>query len=186
MYACLSFVMMISTFGVFLAEIKSHFQLRSFDISTPDGRAKERLRRILFASMASFFAKGIALSALLISMPLTLNYLGPERFGIWMTISSLTAVLGFADFGIGNGLLNVIAEAHGCEDQYLAKRAVTSSVVLLTSIGLILLVAFVIVYPMLDWSYILNISGQQVTTEAGWAVAVLAGCLAIRDRKSVV
>jgi len=129
--------------------------------------------------MASISSKIIALAALLITTPLTLEYLGAERFGLWMTVSSLLAVLGFADLGIGNGLLNLIAEANGRDDRNLARRAVTSSVVLLTVIGLVLVSAFAIAYPSLDWGHIYNIVEQQTITEAGEATFILIACLAI-------
>lgn len=169
----------LARLGRSIAGVKACLRLRPFDVNEPDGRAKERHRRILLASMTSILAKIIALAALLISTPLTLDYLGVERFGLWMTVSSLIVVLGFADLGIGNGLLNVIAEAHGRDDQELAKRAVTSGVVLLTVIGLVLISVFAIVYPIIDWGSIFNISDRQTATEAGEAAAVLVGCLAV-------
>lgn len=170
---------MIATFSNIFSGIKVCFRLQPFDVTLPEGRAKERYRRVILASTASISAKIIAVVALLISTPLTLNYLGTEQFGLWMTISSLIAVLGFADLGIGNGLLNVIAEAHGRDDLEQAKRAVTSSVVLLTVIGLIMILVFAIGYPFINWGHLFNISDRQSATEAGKSTAVLIACLAI-------
>jgi O-antigen/teichoic acid export membrane protein len=39
----------------------------------------------------------------LISVPLTFRYLGVERFGLWMTLSTALAFIAFADFGVGIG-----------------------------------------------------------------------------------
>ena len=58
-------------------------------------------------------AKGATLAAMLISVPLTLGYLGPERFGLWMTVAAVIAMLGFADFGLGNGILNAASHYNG-------------------------------------------------------------------------
>jgi O-antigen/teichoic acid export membrane protein len=159
--------------------IMKHLRLRPFNVSKPGGREKERHRRILLSSIASFSAKIIGITALIISTPLTLDYLGIERFGVWMTVSSLIVVFGFADLGIGNGLLNVISEANGRDDKELAKRAIASSIVFLTTIGLIVAITFTIVYPILDWARLLNISVQENAIEAGQAVAVLVGCMAL-------
>lgn len=161
------------------AGIRTCFRFQPFDINEPDGRTKERYRRILLSYAASFAAKMITIATMLISTPLTLHYLGVERFGLWMTISSLIVVAGFADFGIGNGLLNVIAEANGRDDREIAKRAVTSSVVLLAIIGLVVALVFTIIYHGLDWGYLLSISVKESAAEAGQAVAVLVGCLAV-------
>lgn len=159
--------------------VKASLRLRPFDVNHPGGREKERHRRILLSSMASFTAKIIGIVALLITTPMTLGYLGAERFGLWMTVSSLIAMLGFADLGIGNGLLNTIAEANGRDDRDLARRAVTSSVVLLSVIGLVLVSGFAIAYPSLDWGRIYNITEQRTITEAGAATFILIACLAI-------
>ena len=85
-------------------------RLLPFDTATQEGRAKERHRRIVLSAIASAMAKIISITTALISVPLTLHYLGPERYGMWMTISSLAALLAFADLGIGNGMLNAIAD----------------------------------------------------------------------------
>lgn len=170
---------MLVRLGRSFGEVRACLRLLPFDVNEPGGREKERHRRILLSSMASFSSKIIALVALLITTPLTLDYLGAERFGLWMTVSSLLAVLGFADLGIGNGLLNIIAEANGRDDRDLAKRAVTSSVVLLTVIGLVLVSVFAIAYPSLDWGHIYNIVEKRTITEAGEATFILITCLAI-------
>src|SRR5438552_374368 len=91
-------------------QIRSVFRLTPFDKSTAEGSSKERYRRIALTSATSILSKGVSLLTMLISVPLTVNYLGAERFGLWMTVSSLVTFLAFADFGIGNGLLTGIAQ----------------------------------------------------------------------------
>ena len=90
--------------------------------SSFEDRAKERGRRIALTTIATAVAKAISMAAGLITVPLTLNYLGVERYGMWMTISSVVALLAFTDMGIGNGLLNSIAEANGKDDRQLARQ----------------------------------------------------------------
>src|SRR5689334_22756939 len=102
------------------------FALRPFDMSTPEGRAQERHRRVALSTLASVAAKIISVGTALISVPLALNYLGAERYGMWMTMSSLVAMLSFADFGIGNGVVNAVANAHG-RDQIVEIRNYISS-----------------------------------------------------------
>ena len=87
------------------AEVLSLIRLRPFDVSTEGGRSRERYRRAGFTAAAAFAAKIVAVAAVFVTVPLTLNYLGSERYGLWMTISSVSLMLGFADLGIGNGVL---------------------------------------------------------------------------------
>ena len=162
-----------------VARMRAYLRLKPFEVSTPEGRGKERNRRVLLTSLATVLAKIIAVVTLIISTPLILHYLGAERFGLWMTISSLIVVLGFVDLGIGNGLLNIIADAHGRDDKDLARRAVTSSFVLLTIVGVVLAFTFTAAYAFLDWGHIYNVSEPMADYEAGVATAVLIVCLAI-------
>jgi O-antigen/teichoic acid export membrane protein len=46
-----------------------------------------------------------------ISVPLTIHYLGAERFGAWVAIGSALAWLGLTDFGLGHGLTNAVTTA---------------------------------------------------------------------------
>src|SRR3569832_2827914 len=39
----------------------------------------------------------------LLQVPLALNFLGQEAFGLWMTLTSLVTAMYIADFGLGSG-----------------------------------------------------------------------------------
>ena len=73
---------------------------KEFDTSTPEGRSRERYRRVALTVMSAAGAKIVAVVTMLISIPLTLHYLGTERYGVWMTISSIVTMMGFADLGM--------------------------------------------------------------------------------------
>ena len=136
--------------------------------------------------MAAGLAKMLAVVTVLISVPLTLNYLGPERYGMWMVISSLIALLSFADLGMGNGLLNAVARAHGRNDINMMRRHISSGFALLTAIALCLVVAFAAAYPVFDWNRIFKASSKLAAQEAGPAVAVFIGVFAINLPMSIV
>ena len=122
------------------------FSLTPFDQSTAQGRSDERHRRVALTAAASALAKVLSVGTALISVPLTLHYLGVERFGMWMTVSSLIAMLAFADFGIANGVLSAVAEAHGRDDRAALQRIVSSGFFMLTGIAAALLALFAAVY----------------------------------------
>ena len=91
-------------------------RLKEFDTSTPEGRSQERYRRVALTAISSAGARALTVVTMLIAVPLTLNYLGSERYGLWMTISSIILMMRFADLGMGLGLMNAVSEAHGQED----------------------------------------------------------------------
>ena len=149
------------------------------NMATPEGRARERQRRVLLSAIASALAKLISVSTALISVPLTLNYLGAERYGMWMTMSSLIAMLSFADLGIGNGLLSSVATAHGEDDRTRIGGYVSSGYCVLLAIAFCVLGLFVLIYPYVDWYRIFNVKTEIARREAAPAVAVLVTCFAL-------
>ena len=50
---------------------------------------RERYRRAGMTASTSYMAKGLTLVMGFVSVPLTVHYLGAERYGVWLTISSL-------------------------------------------------------------------------------------------------
>ena len=146
---------------------------------TPEGRSKERLRRVALTAFVSAFAQGISMLTLLISIPLTLNYLGAERYGLWITISSLITVLGFADLGMGNGFLNAIAEANGRNDRKSVKSYVSSAFYILTGIALFFGVIWIMVYPHVSWTWLFNVTTPKAMAEAGPAVLIFIWCMLV-------
>jgi O-antigen/teichoic acid export membrane protein len=151
-------------------------RLTPFDTATEDGRSKERYRRAALTTLASFAAKGVQVLTMLISVPLTLHYLGAERYGMWMTISSFVVLLNFADLGLGLGLLNAIAEAHGRDDREAARRAVSSAFFMLAGIATVLGALFALAYSWVPWPSVFNVSDPAAVSEAGPALAVFAAC----------
>jgi len=157
-------------------QILELIRLKPFDCTTEEGRSKERYRRVAMTALASAFAKGVSMLTVIISVPLTLHYLGSERYGLWMTISSLIAMLSFADLGLGNGLLNVISDAKGRDNKEDAISGVSSTFFMLTCIALIIGLFFSIAYSFIPWPQVYNLSSPTAIGEAGPATTVFILC----------
>src|SRR5690349_5907384 len=94
-------------------------------LSTQADRGSTRLRRAGLSGITSVIAQATAMAANLITVPLTVKYLGPERYGVWLTLCSAVAWLAVMDLGFGgNGLINVLAEADGNGDRDAAQGIV--------------------------------------------------------------
>lgn len=76
----------------------------------------KRTTRLLLSITTSVLTKFIGIGSTLITIPVTLNYLGAESFGIWMVISGVVGFMSFSDLGIGMGLQNALSKAYGQED----------------------------------------------------------------------
>jgi O-antigen/teichoic acid export membrane protein len=159
-----------------LSRMTRILRLTPFDTGTAEGRSDERFRRASLSATASAAAKGIALVTTAVSVPLTLGYLGSERFGVWMTLSALIALLGFADLGIGNSLLNGIAHASGHDGRVQVRAYLSSGLLMLLVVAGALGLVFAVVYAHVPWSRVFNIGSGTAQAEAGPAAAVLVGC----------
>lgn len=136
----------------------SYLTRKSFDTNTSIGRSQERYRLALWATLANTLSTGLAMFALLITVPMTLPYLGEERFGIWMTVSSIAALLSFLDFGIGNGLINRVAQAHSKSDSKELSFVITHGLALLTLIGLVVGLIVFLLINHLPWGTIIKVN----------------------------
>jgi O-antigen/teichoic acid export membrane protein len=118
----------------------------------------------------------VVLVTTIISVPLTYRYLGADRYGLWMTITSFVLFLGFADLGVGNGLVAGISETHGRDDVAQAQRRVSCGFFMLLflagAIGLLLAAIF----PFLHFARLYGTTTALATHEAGPATAVLILC----------
>ncbi len=153
--------------------------LKKIDTTTDEGRSRERHRRIAWASMAAAGAKFIGILTALISVPLTLGYLGPERYGMWMTISAIIAMLGFADLGIGNGVLSAIARASGKNDHKAIRDTVANGFCILSLISIIILLLFAAIYSFVPWHSLFNVKSPIAVAESGLVVGVLILCFSM-------
>lgn len=148
----------------------------AFETGTEEGRSRERHRHIAWTTVTAGAAKVAAVAAMLISVPLTLDYLGLERFGLWMAISAVISMLGFADFGLGNGILNAISHASGRNDDVTIHRSVSNGIIMLAAIGGLILLIFLAVYRHVPWPSVFNVSSATAALESGPVVLVLVLC----------
>ena len=157
-----------------------------FTNGPPKSLASLRNRRIMATALAGGLSRALSISTALISVPLTLGYLGAERFGMWMTMSSLIAFLSFADLGIGNGLLSSVAAANGRDDRARIRSLVSSAFFALTLVAICVLALFAVVFPVVDWSGVFNVSSDIARAEAGPVAAVFVICFALAIPAGIV
>lgn len=148
-------------------EIRAVLRFTPFETTTARGRSSERYRRAALTALASMVAKGASGLTLIVSIPLTLHYLGPEEFGLWVMIASFRGLLQFADLGVGNGLLNAISEASGREDSDSACRCVSSAFFTLLGIAVLVVAVFALLYPLVPWARVFNLHSEGAIREAG-------------------
>jgi O-antigen/teichoic acid export membrane protein len=150
---------------------------RPFDVSTEVGRSKERYRRAALAGIAAGAGRGIRMLNSVVAVPVTVGYLGAERFGIWMSLSSLIALaFGVADLGLGSTLQNAVSAANGKNDPGRMKRDLSSAFFVMLAVPLMLLALFLAIHSVLPWSRVFNLRTALAAREVGPAVALFVVC----------
>lgn len=142
-------------------------------------RSGERYRRAGLSTVAEVVARAVGAAVTLLAVPLTLGYLGTERYGVWMTISSFAALLSFADLGIGSGLITAISRASGLGDRASIQRLSGTAFWLLLLAGLVFVLGVVAASLLIDWADVLNASGPLARSEAAPSVVMFMVCYAV-------
>jgi O-antigen/teichoic acid export membrane protein len=121
--------------------------------SNADGRSARATKHILI----SLIAKGISILCSLLVVPMTIDYVNPSQYGIWLTISSIIGWIAFFDLGLGNGFRNKFAEAMARGDLHLARAYVSTTYFSLSIIVSFLILAILVVNRFMDWPAVLHV-----------------------------
>lgn len=131
-----------------------------------------RSRRLALGVATGVFTKAFSFALTLFIVPLTLHHLGPERYGLWVTMFSLIAWLGLMDIGIANGLTPALSAAFGNKRDDLAREYVATAFWALAVIACIVAVLAAVAWSFVDWHRLFNTSSAEVAEEAAAALAV--------------
>lgn len=132
--------------SVIPAEIKKLFNFQH------DSRGKKAKKNIILI----FLLHGFNFLSLLLLVPLSIDYLGEVKYGIWVTLSSVVMWVGNFDFGIGNGLRNKLAEAFAQNDFNKAKKFTSTAYFVFGKIVLLIIVIFICTAWLINWTKVFN------------------------------
>lgn len=121
-----------------------------------------RSKRTYINIILSLLLKGGSVLIGFILVPLTLDYLSPSEYGIWLTLSSIIGWINICDVGLGYGLRNKLTEALATNEYDKARIYISTSYLGLSSIMVVALFLALIVNKFLNWYSILNVSPHVV------------------------
>ena len=142
------------------------------------GRGKSRSRQLIHTVATGIVARIIQTGLALIMVPVLLNYLGKERYGLWETLISLVALLGLVAQGIGNGLVQRLAEADGRDNREEMAATVSSSAALLLTASLAAIMIFAVAHFLVDWGDILGLKTVVARHDAAPAIVCVVAVFA--------
>ncbi|MDE6682767.1 MAG: oligosaccharide flippase family protein [Muribaculaceae bacterium] len=118
-----------------------------------------KARKNVLASMA---LKGIDGLVYLLFVPVTLGYLKPYEYGVWLTLNSILVWIDSFDIGLGNGMRNKLAEALAHDDKERGRVYVSTTFFMLAILMGFMVVAGSIAEPFVNWYSILSTSPAEV------------------------
>lgn len=106
------------------------------------------------------FYKAGSVIANFMLVPLTINYLDTDNYGVWLTLSSFIIWFSFFDIGLGNGLRNKFAEAKSKGNLKEAQAYVSTAYFTIGMISIAAILLFFLVSQFLDWTNVFNTSNS--------------------------
>lgn len=107
-------------------------------------------RRILLNTAWTGAGTVWAMVVTIVALPITLKGLGSEVFGLWVLLSTFSAMTGWfslADLGVGTATTRDVAARVALDDHEGASRVITSALTLFVGMGLIFGLAFALIGP---------------------------------------
>lgn len=100
-------------------------------------------RTLLLTFRSSAAASTVSFALSLAVLPFVLQRVGPDLYGVWVTVAALLAVGGLADAGIRTEIMRRVAAAKGKDDEAQLVASVQQGVTLLACLGgVVFIVAF--------------------------------------------
>lgn len=108
----------------------------------------------------TFLLKGFSILIGFILIPVTINYVNPTQYGIWLTLSSIISWFSYFDIGLANGLKNKLAETNALNKLDISKTYVSTTYAILAIISSVIFIFFWGINHFLDWGIILHTSDR--------------------------
>ena len=119
--------------------------------------SRQRTKTIKKNVFISFLLKGISIAINFLLVPITIDYVSPELYGIWLTLSSIMTWLHFLDIGFTQGLKNKLTEAIALQDWERGKSLVSTTYFMMILIFIPVCVVLEFIIPVVNWPGLLNI-----------------------------
>jgi O-antigen/teichoic acid export membrane protein len=138
----------------------------------------ERARKATWSVAVGYLARALAVVISFVSVPVALNYLDSERYGLWLTISSIIAYLNVTDLGLGLGLQNRVAESRGRNEEAKTWELLSTAFAVMVAVGVLVAGATIVatwLAPLGQW---FHLTSPQVERELRATLTVTAATIA--------
>ena len=117
-------------------------------------------RQASLTTAVGVIARGVAVAVRLVTIPLALRLLGPDRYGLWLSVGSVLAWIGLVGPGLGYGLINAVGEARGRDDWTTMRAHVSTGIIALSVLATAILLLAPIAGSWSGWADLLGITNR--------------------------
>ena len=94
--------------------------------------------------------------ALMVAYPVYLHFLGFEKYGLWLVLTTVLGMARLGHLGFDQSIMKLVAEAHGCSDTKRIQQYVTTSLALLFLSGTVALIIILVFKNQIISAFNLN------------------------------
>ncbi|TDT46718.1 O-antigen/teichoic acid export membrane protein [Maribacter spongiicola] len=142
---------MIKRFNSIRVLIQSYFQGNS------------RTNLLVKNVFSSLILRGLGTAINFLFVPLVINFVNAERYGIWLTLSSVLTWFTLLDIGFGNGLRNKFSEAVALDDIKEQRKLIHTTAAVLICISAVIFILNVVFTDQLKWDEFLGVDASYRT-----------------------
>lgn len=100
--------------------------------------------------------KIVGLLLVFLTIPLLIDFLESERYGVWVTIFSITNMVFFADFGLGNGLKTRLTHALSSKNRAVARLEISHAYIFIGVLAVTVFLLGWLIMSQFDLQIVLN------------------------------
>lgn len=134
------------------------------------GRFSPRARAVGLFFVSSLFARGVGALCQVLQVPIAIRALGNEAFGLWISLMSISYLVTFADFGLGQGTQNKLAEAFATDRRFAQRELFANAFTVLSLIGAAVFIVGSVIIRSVDFAGLFHIHTQPARDAAPGAV----------------
>ena len=138
-------------------------------------------RNLRFNSIMGLVYKPLSMLISFVYVPIVLNYLGEEDYGIWATVLSILSWINYFDLGIGNGLRNELTAAFSNDPDNIDKhrKLISNAYIIFIILFSIIAIIVIAITPLVNWPWVFGINnGNNRQFTAVITISFLCVCVA--------
>lgn len=126
---------------------------------------------ILLSGGSHMVSQAISTAITFLTIPIIINYLGREAFGIWMIVLSFLSLIGFMQGGVSGALVNSVAKSKDSLEDF--SKNLSSALTLTGLMAIIIAIIAILLALTVPWTHVFSAKGIVSPQELSLLVLIL-------------